>query len=233
MDAVYTGLDSFHDLGHDKEVVMEKIEGKADSAAAVVHKLLRSPKPEQLYLKYAHDILGVVALLGDALDILASKLGISIKGQYKVICLEDISSDLQRELAFPRPALSNGETLPGIFGYAVNMIFLPAEHLQFRTSSGDASSLESREHLYMASSCIEDGVVSLDGEMMRGNGVGSEQLPLSPEKVERLKIIEDLKLELSQLHDQIQEEIRTRTKHKKTFAPFPGMYNSDMLVCFF
>lgn len=44
---------------------MEKIEGKADSAAAVVHKLLRSPKPEQLYLKYAHDILGVVALLGE------------------------------------------------------------------------------------------------------------------------------------------------------------------------
>ncbi|KAH0702997.1 hypothetical protein KY285_017275 [Solanum tuberosum] len=65
MDAVYTGLDSFHDLGYDKEVVMEKIEGKADSAAAVVHKLLRSPKPEQLYLKYAHDILGVVALLGE------------------------------------------------------------------------------------------------------------------------------------------------------------------------
>uniref|UniRef100_A0A0V0HZT8 Putative ovule protein n=1 Tax=Solanum chacoense TaxID=4108 RepID=A0A0V0HZT8_SOLCH len=44
---------------------MEKIEGKADSAAAVVHKLLRSPKPEQLYLQYAHDILGVVALLGE------------------------------------------------------------------------------------------------------------------------------------------------------------------------
>uniref|UniRef100_A0A3Q7FN05 Uncharacterized protein n=1 Tax=Solanum lycopersicum TaxID=4081 RepID=A0A3Q7FN05_SOLLC len=43
---------------------MEKIEGKADSAAVVVHKLLRSPKPEQLYLKYAHDILGGVALLG-------------------------------------------------------------------------------------------------------------------------------------------------------------------------
>ncbi|KAH0686705.1 hypothetical protein KY284_017258 [Solanum tuberosum] len=59
------------------------------------------------------------------------------------------------------------------------------------------------------------------------------QLPLSPEKVERLKIIEDLKLELSQLHDQIQEEFRTRTKYKKTFALFPGMYNSDMLVCFF
>lgn len=51
-------------MGYDKEVVMEKIEGKADSAAVVVHKLLRSPKPEQLYLKYAHDILGGVALLG-------------------------------------------------------------------------------------------------------------------------------------------------------------------------
>ena len=65
MDAVYTALDSFHDVGYDKEVVMEKIEGKADSAVVVVHKLLRSPKPEQLYLKYAHDILGVVAILGE------------------------------------------------------------------------------------------------------------------------------------------------------------------------
>ncbi|TMW92969.1 hypothetical protein EJD97_012347 [Solanum chilense] len=65
MDAAYIGLDSFHDLFYDKDVIMEKIEGKADSAAAVIHKLLRSPKPEQLYLKYAHDILGVVALLGE------------------------------------------------------------------------------------------------------------------------------------------------------------------------
>uniref|UniRef100_K4BI94 Uncharacterized protein n=1 Tax=Solanum lycopersicum TaxID=4081 RepID=K4BI94_SOLLC len=65
MDAVYTALDSFHDVGYDKEVVMEKIEGKADTAVVVVHKLLRSPKPEQLYLKYAHDILGVVAILGE------------------------------------------------------------------------------------------------------------------------------------------------------------------------
>lgn len=65
MDAAYIGLDSFHDLGCDKDVVVEKIEGKVESAAAVINKLLRSPKPEQLYLKYAHDILGPVALLGE------------------------------------------------------------------------------------------------------------------------------------------------------------------------
>ncbi|KAK4734712.1 hypothetical protein R3W88_008973 [Solanum pinnatisectum] len=322
----FIGLDSFHDLGYDKEVIMEKIEGKADSAAAVIHKLLRSPKPEQLYLKYARDILGVVALLGEvrthklssmlstylgedqmlavvckscaaaralenyqmdgnvncasALDILAAKLGISIKGRYLVICLEDIrpykrgvSSDPQRELAIPHPTLSNRETPPGFLGYAVNMIFLPAEYLQFRTASGHGlretlfyrllgklQVYKSREHLYMASSCIEDGAVSLDGGMMRGNGVvsasvGSEepyilfpviclerQLLLSPEKVERLKRIEELKLERNQLQDQIQEELRNEAKYKKKLAkklrykkqiddqlePSPGMYSSDM-----
>ncbi|KAH0688172.1 hypothetical protein KY284_018725 [Solanum tuberosum] len=322
----FIGLDSFHDLGYDKDVIMEKIEGKADSAAAVIHKLLRSPKPEQLYLKYAHDILGVVALLGEvrthklssmlstylgedqmlavvcksraaaralenyqmdgnvncasALDILAAKLGISIKGRYLVICLEDIrpykrgvSSDPQRELAIPHPTLSNRETPPGFLGYAVNMIFLPAEYLQFRTASGHGlretlfyrlfgklQVYKSREQLYMASSCIEEGAVSLDGGMMRGNGVvsasvGSEepyilfpviclerQLLLSPEKVEGLKRIEELKLERNQLQDQIQEELRNEAKYKKKLAkklrdkkqiddqlePSTGMYSSDM-----
>lgn len=83
-------------------------------------------------------------------------------------------------------------------GYAVNMIFLPEEYLQFRTASGyglretlfyrllgKLQVYKSREQLYMASSCIEDGAVSLDGGMMRGNGVisasvGSEYvLPFS------------------------------------------------------
>ncbi|KAM3381800.1 hypothetical protein P3S68_007373 [Capsicum galapagoense] len=64
MDAAYITVDSFHDLGFDKDVVVEKIEGKADSGDAVIHKL-RSAKSEQLYLKYAHDILDGVSLLGE------------------------------------------------------------------------------------------------------------------------------------------------------------------------
>ncbi|KAJ8536892.1 hypothetical protein K7X08_035293 [Anisodus acutangulus] len=293
----HIGLDSFHDLGNDKDMVVERIEGKADSAAAVVHRLLRSPISEKLHLEHAHDILGVVALLGEvrthklssmlstylgedqmlavvcksraaaralenyqmdgnvncasALDIFAAKLGISINGLYLVICLEDIrpftqgvSSDPQRGLTLPQPILSNGETPPGFLGYAVNMIFLPAEHLHFRTASGHGlretlfyrllgklQVYKSREHLYMASSCIEDGAVSLDGGMMRGNGVvfaGSKEpyilfpvkcleslLPLSSEKVHILKRIEDKKLELSQTQDQIQEQIRSSAKYKK------------------
>ncbi|KAH0691664.1 hypothetical protein KY289_019022 [Solanum tuberosum] len=208
---IYTGLDSFHDLGYDKEVVMEKIEGKADSAAAVVHKLLRSPKPEQLYLKYAHDILGVVALLGEfrthklssALDILASKLGISIKGQYKV----SRPSHIREESA----VISKENLL--FHAQLYQMEKLSLAFLAMRTSSGDG--LRETSFYCLLVICLE------------------RQFPLLPEKVERLKIIEDLKVELSQLHDQIQEEIRTRTKYKKTFAPFPGMYNSDILVCFF
>lgn len=66
------------------------------------------------------------------------------------------------------------------------MISLPAEHLQFRTASGHGlretlfyrllgklQVYRSREQLYMASSCIDDGAVSLDGGMMRGNGIVS------------------------------------------------------------
>ena len=68
------------------------------------------------------------------------------------------------------------------------------------------------------------------------------QLLLSPEKVERLKRIEELKLERNQLQDRIQEELRNEAKYKKKLAkklmdkkqiddqlePSPGMYNSDM-----
>ncbi|PHT53341.1 hypothetical protein CQW23_07803 [Capsicum baccatum] len=320
----YIGLDSFHDLGYDKDVVVEKIEGKVDSAAAVIHKLLRSPQSGQQYLKYAHDILGAVALLGEvrthklssilstflgedqmlavvckshaaarsfenyqmdgtvncvsALDILAARLGTSIKGRCSIICLDDIRPYTrgvgrypQRELAFPPPTSLNGKTPPGFLGYAVNMIFTPAEHLQFRTASGHdlretlfylllgkLQVYQSREYLYMARSCVEDGAVSLDGGMIRGNGVvsiGSEepnilfpvnslerQLPLSHDKVERLKRMEELKLELKQRQELIQEKIRTREKYRKKLAkklkykkqiddqlePSPAMYNSDM-----
>ncbi|CAN4085711.1 unnamed protein product [Withania somnifera] len=322
MDVAYIGLDSVHDLDYHKDVVVERIEGKA-CAAAVIHKLLRSPKSEQLYLKNAHDILGVVALLGEvrthklssmlstylgedqmlavvcksravaralenyqldgnmncasALDILAAKLRISIKGRYLVICLEDIRpytrgvrSDPQRELAFPRPNLSNRETPQGFLGYAVNMIFPPKEHLQFRTASGHSlretlyyrlfgklQVYKSREHLNMARSCIEDGAISLDGGMMRGNGIVSvgsaepnflfpvvcleRQFPISPEDVERLKRMEELKLGLKQTQDQIQIEIRTGEKYKNKLVKKmkykkqiddqlepPEMYNSDM-----
>lgn len=65
MDAAKIGPDSFHNLGYNRNMVVERIEGKADTAAAVVHKLLRSPISKQLHLQYANDILGVVALLGE------------------------------------------------------------------------------------------------------------------------------------------------------------------------
>ncbi|KAM3381796.1 hypothetical protein P3S68_007369 [Capsicum galapagoense] len=221
------------------DMVVAKIEGKADSAAAVIHKLLRASQSEQLYLKYAHDILGVVALLGEvrthklssmlstclgedqmlavvckshaaaralenyqmdgtvncvsALDILAAKFGTSIKGRCSIICLEDIRT-------------ASGHDL---------------RETSFYRLLGKLQVYQSREYLYMARSCIEDGAVSLDGGMIRGNGVVSigceeryilfpyncleRQLPLSPENVERLKRMEDLKLELKQTQDEIQE----------------------------
>ncbi|KAJ8554297.1 hypothetical protein K7X08_024975 [Anisodus acutangulus] len=235
----HIGLDSFHDVVYDKDMVVERIEGKVDTAAAVVHRLLRSPISEQLQLKYAHDILRVVALLGEmlavvcksraaaralenyemdgnvncasALDIFAAKLGSSINDRYLVICLEDIRPYTQEFRTASGHGL--GETL-------------------FYRLLGKLQVYKSREHLYMASSCIEDGAVSLDGGMMRGNGVVSagSNCPCLLRKR-----IEDKKLELSTGKDQqlckVQEEVGQKAKYKKQIeesGPSPGMYNSDM-----
>ncbi|KAM3247705.1 hypothetical protein P3L10_009472 [Capsicum annuum] len=176
----YITVDSFHDLGFDKDVIVEKIEGKADSGDAVstssdqqnlnsyisnmrmtyltrFHFLerfgpinsaeIRTHKLSSMFSTYlGEDQILVVACksraassvvenyqmdgnvnCASALDILAVKHGSSIKGRYLVICLEDIRpympvviNDPQRELAFPHPTFSNGETPPGFLGCAVN-----------------------------------------------------------------------------------------------------------------
>nr|GMC58205.1 protein defective in meristem silencing 3 [Ipomoea batatas] len=128
----------------------------------------------------------------DALSTLANNLGTSINGGYDMICLNDIrpytgelSIDPQRMLAMVKPALPNGESPPGFLGYAVNMIHISAKHLQFRTASGhglretlfyrllgELQVYANRDCMSMASSCSnKHPAVSLDGVIMRGNGV--------------------------------------------------------------
>lgn len=88
-------------------------------------------------------------------------------------------------LAMVKPALPNGESPPGFLGYAVNMIHISAKHLQFRTASGhglretlfyrllgELQVYANRDCMSMASSCSnKHPAVSLDGVIMRGNGV--------------------------------------------------------------
>ena len=95
----------------------------------------------------------------------------------------ELSSDPERKLALPDPTLPSGNIPSGYLGHAVNMISLEFHHLQTTTAShglretlfyclfGELQVYETRENMKMAKACIKHGAVSLDGGIMRGNGV--------------------------------------------------------------
>ncbi|XP_027110064.2 structural maintenance of chromosomes flexible hinge domain-containing protein GMI1-like isoform X5 [Coffea arabica] len=193
---------------------------------------------------------------------LATKLGISINRQYHVLCVEnirpyagDFSSDPQRYLSLPEPTLPNGKPPPGFLGYAVNMIELDVNFWFWRTASGhglretlfyrlfgELQVYENRQCMNMASCCIKAGAVSLDGGILRGNGVISlghrepdvkfPVLPLdsqryfSPRKVEVLKEIEAKKQELRETNYKLKAEQRTLGEVMKKFKETKERYQS-------
>ncbi|XP_026658564.2 structural maintenance of chromosomes flexible hinge domain-containing protein GMI1 isoform X2 [Phoenix dactylifera] len=127
-----------------------------------------------------------------ALHEAAATLGITINRRFPVICLEEISpykgeiinNDPQRWLALPDPLLQSGETPAGFKGYAVNMINLDIDHLNTRTAAGyglretlfyrlfgKLQVYQTREHMKVAKTCIKHGAISLDGGIMRENGI--------------------------------------------------------------
>ncbi|KAK3419543.1 hypothetical protein EUGRSUZ_G00110 [Eucalyptus grandis] len=122
----------------------------------------------------------------------AAELGKSIRGEFRVICLEEISPyrgeiegcDPQRKLAFPHPTLPSGEIPPGFVGYAVNMVDIDFDHFATRTAEGlglretlfyrlfgKLQVYDTREHMKQASVCIDHGAVSLDGGIIREDGL--------------------------------------------------------------
>nr|XP_027110064.1 structural maintenance of chromosomes flexible hinge domain-containing protein GMI1-like isoform X2 [Coffea arabica] len=193
---------------------------------------------------------------------LATKLGISINRQYHVLCVEnirpyagDFCSDPQRYLSLPEPTLPNGKPPPGFLGYAVNMIELDVNFWFWRTASGhglretlfyrlfgELQVYENRQCMNMASCCIKAGAVSLDGGILRGNGVISlghrepdvkfPVLPLdsqryfSPRKVEVLKEIEAKKQELRETNYKLKAEQRTLGEVMKKFKETKERYQS-------
>lgn len=83
-----------------------------------------------------------------------------------------------------KPRLPNGETPPEFIGFAVNMIDLDHTHLACITPNGLGLretlfyNLFSRLQVYKTRSgmqyampCISDGAISLDGGIMKNNGV--------------------------------------------------------------
>lgn len=93
-------------------------------------------------------------------------------------------NDSQRKLALPDPTLPNGRIPAGFMGYAVNMVDLDINHLQTRTPLGHGLRetvlfslfkklhvYKSRENMMAARACIDHGAVSLDGGIIRENGI--------------------------------------------------------------
>ncbi|KAL5738591.1 hypothetical protein ACOSP7_031352 [Xanthoceras sorbifolium] len=169
-----------------------------------------------------------------ALHAQAAALGQAIVSRFNVICLEEISpykwvidgSDPQRRLALPLPILPSGNEPLGFLGYAVNMVNLHDHHIQIRTFEGyglretlfyrlfgNLQIYKTREHMIQARGCIKHGAVSLDGGILRENGIISlghgnpeicfpvvwsdADMHISPEIMEQVKQIEEHKAKLN------------------------------------
>ncbi|KAK9020648.1 hypothetical protein V6N11_010666 [Hibiscus sabdariffa] len=97
-----------------------------------------------------------------------------------------VADDPQRRLDLLKPRLPNGECPPGFLGFAVNMIHVDSSDLAFVTARGEGlretlfyhlfSCLQvyrTRAEMVLALPCISEGAVSLDGGIIRSNGVFS------------------------------------------------------------
>lgn len=82
------------------------------------------------------------------------------------------------------PKLPDGTVPTGFMGYAVNMVDIDVDHLYTRTSAGhglretlfyhlfgELHVYQTREDMMSARSCISHGAVSLDGGILKDNGV--------------------------------------------------------------
>ncbi|GLU12028.1 hypothetical protein SLE2022_287370 [Rubroshorea leprosula] len=125
---------------------------------------------------------------------LAASLGKPLDARFLVICLENlrpyagdfIADDPQKRLDLLKPRLPNGECPPGFLGFAVNMINVDSSNLFYVIVGGYGLretlfySLFSRLQVYKtradmvsALPCISEGAVSLDGAIIRSNGIFS------------------------------------------------------------
>lgn len=90
----------------------------------------------------------------------------------------------QRKLALPYPTFSSGNVPTGFIGYAVNMIDLDVGHLHTKTAAGhglretlfysllgEVQVYETAGCMLEARQCIKHGAVSLDGGILKDNGV--------------------------------------------------------------
>ncbi|XP_050237468.1 structural maintenance of chromosomes flexible hinge domain-containing protein GMI1 isoform X2 [Mercurialis annua] len=168
----------------------------------------------------------------------------STSGRFLVISLEDlrvyryVEEDApQRTLAFPEPMLPSGNAPPGFEGYAVNMIHLDMEirsgghrlrETLFYQLLGELQVYKSKEHMNNARACITQGAVSLDGGIIRENGIislgyGNPEICFPVEMDLSLEMIE-VKLQIAELREQLQEIAKSIEKvsrlHEKAMRKF-------------
>ncbi|KAF9624000.1 hypothetical protein IFM89_007698 [Coptis chinensis] len=197
---------------------------------------------------------------------IATEFGRLMNCQFLVICLEEISPytgkvesiDPQRKLALPDPVLPTEKKIPpGFLGYAVNMIDLDDHYLYMRTTKGHGlretlfyllfgklQVYETREYMKRACSSIEHGAVSLDGAIMKGNGILSlgawepeirfpgcaaeVQKRLYPQTVNILRKIVLGKLELETTCDEIEKERKAHSEELRNFHEKKDHYHNFM-----
>ncbi|KAH6822172.1 hypothetical protein C2S53_000059 [Perilla frutescens var. hirtella] len=185
---------------------------------------------------------------------------LSMNGGYLAFCLEDIrpnsrqpSMDPQEPLPLHYPTLPNGKTPRGFLGYAVNLIRIEPIYLQWRTESGHGlrESLfyrlfdklqvyKDRDCMMAAQSCIKAGAVSLDGGMMRGNGLISlghwepkilfpvMNEGMSSESLRKMRTLEAREMELAKIKQCIDEEDKAWQRSAEKFVICRDKYNRYM-----
>ncbi|KAK2453121.1 En/Spm transposon [Trifolium repens] len=194
-----------------------------------------------------------------ALHAQAADVGKAISKRFLVICFENISAykyfqnnDSQRRLSMLDPVLRNRGTPAGFMGYAVNMIDLDSHHLRTRTKHGDGlrqtvlfslfkklQVYETRESMMAALPCIgEDGAVSLDGGIIRENGILSlghgnpsiyfpcTMLDNSPQAKKILSEIKGKKKELQQIEEYLEKLNKCLQKSVKKLQKKETKFNN-------
>ncbi|KAL8049446.1 hypothetical protein ABFX02_06G021100 [Erythranthe guttata] len=191
---------------------------------------------------------------------LETTLGQYVRGGYLALCLEDIRITIREPSVDPlelmplkMPSLPNGIIPQGFLGYAVNMINIDASYLQWRTTSGhglretlfyrlfgELQVYKDRECMMNARSCIQDGAVSLDGGIIRGNGllslghwepdilfpVENEAMPNTPQSSQDIRLLEAKKLELIEISKQIDEGNKFLEREREKFLISRDRYNN-------
>ncbi|CAA0813022.1 gamma-irradiation and mitomycin c induced 1 [Striga hermonthica] len=182
---------------------------------------------------------------------LANKVGQSIIGGYQALCLEDISVP-QNLLSMQLPKLPTGDVPQGFLGYAVNMITVETSHLQWRSKSGrglretlfyrlfgELQVYKDRDCMMKARSCIKDGAVSMDGSIIKGNGLVSlgnwdpvivfpvENRAVTPlQSSKKLRLLETLDLELMETNEEIEKLTQSYLQDQEMLGKSVDRYHS-------